>query len=691
MWLFLPWLRSRCFSSLQERDEMRVLLLVGSALLMVSMVHCARFNTFYNAQRYFQQAEESRSRSGAAQPSSSEIELYDKAIKKASKVLTFYPKSKLVDDALLLMGKAFYRKGEYLKAVRKFSELITNFPQSDLVYEASFWLGTCHYAGGDYEKAERSLASIVTQKGAKRWAAEAQFLLAEMAFGKQRYGYAIEEYAKVVERFPKSFRCAEAQYRIGQCLSLLGRHSEARQAYDCVFKFSPHDTLKLNTTFSIGQSLREEGRYDEATDIFENLLEDSRNMDYYPAIRLEMAECEAEKGALETAISEYEKIIEDYPKSESSAEAHHRLGLIYLNVLGDLAKAKEHLDAVRAEYAKSKFAEEAQRIGTNIDGLSKLYQQLSPPPPDSSASESESQPTEQEQEWPSDDEALDELVNSILAGADSSAPSQPSPLSSPDSTAASGEDSLPVVSNKDRATAVDTAEIHFKLAELYLLQFSKADSALKHYQVVMDRFPESDYGAKSAFAMAWITDMILNDARSAQEAYLRIIETFPDTPYERVAREALGKSSADEQDTSLARAQFEEAENLFLRGGDADSLIAAYQKIIDEYPDTPYAPKAGYAIAWIWEYVKADPKGAEEAYQKILEAHGDTDYGMEAKIKLGMAQRVKRARAAPQPEEKREPQEQRDREEMSLEDIIQEMLEEGPIIYTEPESGQDRW
>ena len=673
---------------MERKDEMKnttkICIFIGSVLYIGCLVGCARFNTFYNAQQYFNQAEKARSGSGKSKSPSSGNELYDKAIQKASKILTFHPKSKLVDDALLLMGKAFYWKGDYLKAVRKFSELIDNFPESNLVHEASFWLGTSYYAVQNYEKAEKTLTNIVTQKGTKKWAAEAQFLLAEMAFQEQRYRYALKEYGKVVERFSGSSRSADAQFRIGQCYTLLERPSEARLAYDRVFKFDPHDTLKLNATFSIGQSLREEGRYEQAIDIFKELLKDSRNIEYYSAIRLEIAECEADKGALEEAISEYEGIIEDYPKSESSAEAHYRLGLVYLNVLGDLPKAKEHLEAVKTDFGKSIYADEAQQIGKNIKALMKLYSQLLPSLRDSAASESEPESVEQGSDEELPGMTLDEVVAEISGSESLEFPEVSRELATTDTTGGPMIDSPPRQS-ETKGADVDTAEIHFKLAETYLLQFSNADSALEHYKVVSNRFPESEFGAKSAFAIAWVTDMIVNDPLTAQGAYLNVIESFPRTSYEKAARLTLGDTSTEGQGTSLAESQFEEAERTFLRGGDVDSLIVAYQMIIDQYPDSPYAPKASYAIAWILEYVKSDRQEAERAYQEILNAFSNTEYAKEAKIKLGMVKREKTKKAEPQRKEGKESDEGVTERELTFEDIVQEMLEEEPIIIEEPE------
>ena len=97
---------------------------------------CVYFNTFYNAKKFYRQAEKERVKheedyagwefDGAGPEmqrgrSNKADQLYDKAARKASKVLDKYKESDLVDDAMLLMGKAFYWRGEYLQAMDPFA------------------------------------------------------------------------------------------------------------------------------------------------------------------------------------------------------------------------------------------------------------------------------------------------------------------------------------------------------------------------------------------------------------------------------------------------------------------------------------------------------------------------------------------------------------------------------------------
>ena len=104
---------------------------------------CAYYNTFYNAKKFYREAEKERQkrertqvvelspeeqerlrRSGFGRgtdlnrASTTEMQNYQRAVEKASKVLEFYPKSKYIDDAIMLLGECFYYRREYSKALR---------------------------------------------------------------------------------------------------------------------------------------------------------------------------------------------------------------------------------------------------------------------------------------------------------------------------------------------------------------------------------------------------------------------------------------------------------------------------------------------------------------------------------------------------------------------------------------------
>ena len=102
--------------------------LVLAALLCFA--GCAYYNTFYLAKRYYKDAQKEQEKSVAGSISPGAATRYDQVIRQCTKVITDYPKSKWVDDALYLMGASLYGKGDYAGAIRRLDELETKFPKS---------------------------------------------------------------------------------------------------------------------------------------------------------------------------------------------------------------------------------------------------------------------------------------------------------------------------------------------------------------------------------------------------------------------------------------------------------------------------------------------------------------------------------------------------------------------------------
>ena len=131
------------------------LLILTSALLVAGIqTGCVYFNTYYNAQKYFRQAERARKQiedqhqnlsdsrrakglglqnRGQRRPQGSKNpnHLYDQAARKASIVLEKYRDSDLVDDAMFLLGLSFYWQGHYRHPARYIRELEINIPHSE--------------------------------------------------------------------------------------------------------------------------------------------------------------------------------------------------------------------------------------------------------------------------------------------------------------------------------------------------------------------------------------------------------------------------------------------------------------------------------------------------------------------------------------------------------------------------------
>ncbi len=346
---------------------------------------CAYYNTFFNAKKYFKDAEKERikreeqtkkrgqtsksRRQSLDKPSASEIKKYDQAIEKASKVLEIYPKSKYIDDALFLLGQCFYRKEDYNKAQRKFIELIQNFPNSAFASESKLWLGKTNIALQDYETAEKNFHDILNSKSKDEIRDEAQFLLGGLFKDKKDYLTAIDEYQTAAKRAKDKSLRARAYFEMGECYYQLKNFVSAVESFKQARKYSPDAKFEFNAMFRAGQTLKDIKNYDEAIKIFTNLVGDMVNEDNWGVCRLEIAHCNRLKGEFENATNRYLDIITQHPKTEEAATAYYHLGKLYQEINGNYEQAKDYFDKSILENSNAEVVAEARVNSKNIQQL----------------------------------------------------------------------------------------------------------------------------------------------------------------------------------------------------------------------------------------------------------------------------------------------------------------------------------
>ncbi len=338
------------------------------------------YNTFFNAKDSYQKAEQIRKESetpGSRLTPAVYRELYKRVLVKASAVLELYPKSKWVDDALLLIGKSFYWREEYTDALTKYQEIQENFPNSGLVPQAIYWQGLTLWALNRTEEARFSF-SYIDEKEEPELFGLANLAMAEMEAESQNYESAIESYQSLIEQLGKKHKLlAQAWQGIGNILYKLGRPEDAIQAYQNVLKSKPASDINFKTRAQIGTVLEEQNKLDEALDAYNNILKIKRLRIYEAETQLKQANVFRLQEQYDISEDKYQSIVQKYPRSKYSAEAYYRMGLISQLVHKDLKTAEDHFknaskenrqsDAGQAALQRSKDLMLLERYRTQAD------------------------------------------------------------------------------------------------------------------------------------------------------------------------------------------------------------------------------------------------------------------------------------------------------------------------------------
>jgi len=544
-------------------------------ILLIALCGCGvYYNTFFLAKKNFGEAEKDRKKNGVELVRGGAAAKYTKAIEKASRVLEFHPDSKYVDDALFMIGRAYYHTSEFTRAETKFRELLATHPESEYVEEAVFYLGKTRYQKEDFVGARESFNRTVENAKKKDLRAEATFMLGEIVYFQEDWQTATEVYQNYLNEFGKGDRSAEIQYKIANSYYFLDDYATAKDAYVAVGRFNPEDTLMYRALFNAADCMYQLEQPDSGLALYDKLASDDKNYNELPNILLQIADGHERKGEFETAVERYNKLIEEFPRTDQSAEAYFYLGLIYQEHYFDLEFAKAMYDSCVTQRTRNPITQLAVARSADIGKLD-AYR-----------------------------------------------------------------------SGKSSDDIEDAVRSQYLLAELYLTQLDQPDSALLEYHTLVDSFPESEFAPKSLLAIGWIHEIIYESHDSAHYYYMSIVENHPNSDW---VVDAMVRANVDPDsvETDYPGKRYAQAEQLLFDEGNYEEANRIFQSIVDDYPNSTYAPKASFAMAWSLanNYPIAEPDSVDSvtvaydstyihAFEKVVELYGTTEYGQQANVLL---------------------------------------------------------
>ncbi|MBD3348401.1 MAG: tetratricopeptide repeat protein, partial [Candidatus Eisenbacteria bacterium] len=571
----------------------RVLVPVA-VVALASLCGCVYYNTFYHAKAAAREAEVLREeRPPGTEPTVREAELLERAIEKSGRILKLHPDSDWADDALLLMGESLYHKGQYEVAEERLNSFLTLYPESDLRREAEYTLAAAMMAGGNAVSAEDLLTDIAYTAEPDELSDDALVMVGRARSERGRYAEAAEAYEELIDNFPGSDRRAEARFRAAENYSKMGRLEEAVEQYAAVSEESGGRELLFEARLRLSETYLSLSDPETALQFIEDLegrTVDEENLD---KVLLLKGRAKSEGGDFESAISTYEGIAASRERTAAAAEAYYRIGLIHRDERGDFDAAQEAFEKSRSQAPRSdaaRLAESAKRdleslqrylsvieehessesgeaVSPRVDGVepgdsaSPGTTGVAPAPAETLSARSASPGTTGVAPAPAETlaarSASPGTTGVAPAPAETLARSEPAPgdTAGPtrrDTTAvadrAAGETPAPetTASSADTSGATgvsEVAEARFRVAELYLFELQKPETALGYYDAVIANHGESALAPKAALARAWLIFNRLEDPESARDAYEFVVERFPGTDYAREAQDVLDELS----------------------------------------------------------------------------------------------------------------------------------------------------
>ena len=576
----------------------------------------AYFNTYYNAQRLFNEAEtdvmtQLDSRSGgrnwlgtfAIQPATKTK--LESVIEKCSKLLQYHPDSKLVDDALMMIGKAYYYEDENQQAERKFNEIISGYPDGSRAVEARLLLAYAQYRMNTREEARKTAQEVIDlakKNDEPEMISRASLVLGQMAQEDKDYAGARENFDLAAQFGATPEQRSSASLMSAEMYRKMSMYREAEDAYRRAEKASNDYSGEYRGRMGALRMIEKQGRYGEALKGFRLLRTDAKNKEFFGEIELEVANTFRDSGDLPGAVRHYTIVDTTYPRTESSARSYFALGDLYEHIL-------YRYDSALVAYTKGKTefptAEVTQQCAHRAEYLTRYFQ------------------------FHGEIVKYDTVLAALKAPPDSAGRERPATGTDTLHHQAPSVPAIPIDSaNARRETAVN------ELAGLFFATIGIPDSAEYWYTKIVEDYPSGRYVPRALYTLAQVyagRDSV-GSKPVVDSLYREIVRRFPRSDFAPEARRLLGLPPAVPAVEDAEKA-YTQAERLMIRG-DSAGAVEDFKNLARQYPRSPLASRALYAAGWIYENRLYNRDSAIASYTKLVALYPGSQYAVRVAAKI---------------------------------------------------------
>lgn len=235
--------------------------------------------------RRFDEARQNYSRAVETDPSLGDYSLYQEAfvrglqrdytgkIQSLNRLISDYPESQYMDDALYEQGRAFVQMEDNANAIDRFSILVKRFPESSMARRAANEMGLLYYQDDKYPEAIQAYKQVIARYPGSDEARMAQRDLKSIYIDLNK----VDEYASFASTIPggANFDVNERDsltYVAAERVYMRGETDEARGSFTRYLQTFPEGAFSLNAHYYIGLIDYNRKAYESAAGHFDKIL-----------------------------------------------------------------------------------------------------------------------------------------------------------------------------------------------------------------------------------------------------------------------------------------------------------------------------------------------------------------------------------------------------------------------------------
>ena len=325
---------------------------LATAALVLALVAagCAKYNTFYNANKAFNEAEqvrEDRKKEGEdiTEPTANQRTNYDRAIKKCQKILDEYPGSGMTDDALFLMAKSYHRLNAYRASIRNFDLLFANFPATSYEEESIYLQALNYLLIGDVANSNTYLERLNKSYPKSKFQAEALRVSGENSYTLENWGDARDSFQSYLEKYSKTEERDQIALMLAQSHWELEEYEAAADILNNLIENSQKRATVFEGRLLLARTLIKLGLFDQA----ERSIGDLKiTAETYNA-EGDVALIEAENLVTQGRDSEASPLLENLPEEWLTPKVAPRVN----DMLGRIYFRRWDLDEARTKFTEA--------------------------------------------------------------------------------------------------------------------------------------------------------------------------------------------------------------------------------------------------------------------------------------------------------------------------------------------------
>ena len=350
-------------------------------LLLILLSGCAYFNTFYNAQVYYDSAMADLERNGRTSdgrlPSRARADFLT-AIEKCQIILEKYPNSRHVEEALFILGRSYYFSEKEGLAERYLNQLLVEYPNSPNEDEIRVWLARLHAQMGMYEQMDRDLEPVIFREAPDRdRLTEIYMLKGSIALERNDKRLGIEQYVAAAKTASSAAAKADIYYKLYTLAEADSNYEASLNFLNEFTKVTPNRDEKLEGRLTKVKLLQKLGKLDEAYLEIKAMEGLTEFVKLIPGMRVQLANIEVGRGNYTDAMEMYFEIQEEFPSDAAASDAGFLLAKIYLTKQRNIKKAQAQFRKVKKNTLYYSEAASNLKQLADLDKLSDKIVELS--------------------------------------------------------------------------------------------------------------------------------------------------------------------------------------------------------------------------------------------------------------------------------------------------------------------------